>query len=254
MSNGGFIAVHRSILVWEWYKDVNTKVLFLHLLLKANFKDTRYKGEILERGSLVTDLPSLSEQIGLSVKQIRTSLSKLEGTGEIIQKRGRLGRVVTLCKYDDYQDSLGEEGRLRAGKGQGNEEEKPDEKETEPTTPKAGKKIDAEWEGVFPKGCFRKSSTDQSKIKVLKSNKKMDYIGGWFGRRKETLWNVKEAKALMELNPSKEDVLLMAKYRSKPDEYHRKNIITLLNNWDGELDRARMTDTPSKTKPLFRTV
>ncbi len=41
-SIGGYIALHRQMLNWEWYKNTNTKVLFIHLLLKANYKDLSF--------------------------------------------------------------------------------------------------------------------------------------------------------------------------------------------------------------------
>ena len=40
--NEGFIKIYRQLLEWEWYTDTNTKVLFLHCLLKANFKTKKY--------------------------------------------------------------------------------------------------------------------------------------------------------------------------------------------------------------------
>ena len=30
-----YVKISRKILDWEWYTDINTKVLFLHILLKA---------------------------------------------------------------------------------------------------------------------------------------------------------------------------------------------------------------------------
>ena len=41
MEQGGFIKLYRSMLQWEWYDDVNVKVLFLHLLLKANYEEKK---------------------------------------------------------------------------------------------------------------------------------------------------------------------------------------------------------------------
>lgn len=40
MIEGGFIALHRSLLKWEWYTDENTKALFIHLLLTVNYEPT----------------------------------------------------------------------------------------------------------------------------------------------------------------------------------------------------------------------
>ncbi len=30
--NDGFIKLHRKIIDWEWYDDINTKTLFIHIL------------------------------------------------------------------------------------------------------------------------------------------------------------------------------------------------------------------------------
>lgn len=79
----GFITLHRKIMKWEWYKDVPTKVLFLHLLLNANYEEKKWRGLIIKRGQLVTSLNHLSEETGLTKQQVRTALCKLEATQEI---------------------------------------------------------------------------------------------------------------------------------------------------------------------------
>jgi len=71
------------MLDWEWYRDGKTMRLFLHLLLKANFKDNKWRGHKIKRGQLITGLRSLSEETGLSIQNIRTSLKQLTKTGEI---------------------------------------------------------------------------------------------------------------------------------------------------------------------------
>lgn len=38
----GYIKIHRKMLDWEWYDDIPTKTLFLHLLLTANWKDSKW--------------------------------------------------------------------------------------------------------------------------------------------------------------------------------------------------------------------
>ena len=32
MLGSGYIKLYRSLLNWEWYDDINTKTVFLHLL------------------------------------------------------------------------------------------------------------------------------------------------------------------------------------------------------------------------------
>lgn len=133
----------------------------------------------------------------------------------------------------------GSKGGVKAGVKAGSYEEKEKEKES-PLTPKG------EWDGVFPKGSLQRSKIEQKKTRTLKSNEKMKYVGAWFGRKPESLWSVHEASALRELNPSKEEVLEMKRYRSTPNEFHRRDLITLLINWNGELDRARaLQSSPS---------
>ena len=77
----GHIKIDRRILEWEWYSDINTCRLFIHLLLKANWKDGRFQGTEVPRGSLVTSYSSLAKDTGLSVKNVRTALNHLETTG-----------------------------------------------------------------------------------------------------------------------------------------------------------------------------
>lgn len=105
--SGGFITLHRRILEWEWYSDANTCRLFFHLLLSANHKDKKWQGKEIKRGQLVTGLHSLSEQTGLSIQQIRTSMNRLKSTGEITSKATNKFSLVTVVKYNSYQDKEG---------------------------------------------------------------------------------------------------------------------------------------------------
>ena len=40
----GYIQLYRSILDWEWYHDMTTKSVFLHLLLTANYEPQKWRG------------------------------------------------------------------------------------------------------------------------------------------------------------------------------------------------------------------
>jgi hypothetical protein len=104
----GWIMLYRQFLEWEWYNDTNTKVLFIHLILKANHKDNRYKGRLVQRGTLLTGRSILSKEVGLSEQQVRTSLSKLKSTNEITIESTKQGTVIMIVNYDKYQSATNE--------------------------------------------------------------------------------------------------------------------------------------------------
>lgn len=105
MNGSNYIKINRSILDWEWYQDNNTKVLFLHMMLKANWKKAKFKGVDIDRGSFASSYQSLSSETGLSVQNIRTSIRKLKSTGEITVTKYSKFTVFTVNNYCEYQKS-----------------------------------------------------------------------------------------------------------------------------------------------------
>jgi hypothetical protein len=99
----GWIKLHRKILEWEWYSEPTTFRVFLHLMLKANHKDRRFKGIELIKGSVVTSRDILAMETGLSVRQVRTALDKLKSTNEVTIKTSSQGTIIQLVNYDKYQ-------------------------------------------------------------------------------------------------------------------------------------------------------
>jgi hypothetical protein len=104
----GWIKLHRQITEWEWYSDSNTFRLFIHLLLKANHKDNNYRGKLIKQGCLVTGREKLSLETGLSIRQVRTCLERLEMTNEIAIKSSSKGTEIQIVKYKDYQYATNE--------------------------------------------------------------------------------------------------------------------------------------------------
>jgi hypothetical protein len=99
----GWIKLHRQILEWEWYSDNNCFRLFLHLLLKANHKEKRFKGIELKVGSIVTSRDLLARETGLTSQQIRTALTKLISTNEITSVTSSQGTIIQIVSYEKYQ-------------------------------------------------------------------------------------------------------------------------------------------------------
>jgi len=99
----GWIKLHRQLLEWEWYDEPDTFRLFLHCLLKANHKDNNYRGQKVKVGSFLTSRELLSNETGLSIQKVRTSLERLELTKEITTKKSKKGTVLQIVKYSSYQ-------------------------------------------------------------------------------------------------------------------------------------------------------
>lgn len=98
-------------------------------------------------------------------------------------------------------------------------------------------------ERYLPKG-WEKMPRDERKRRRVESNSPaMVTIGRFFARRAETLWTVAEAVALLDVKPTPEEVDILARYYREPlpkdTDYRRRDLITLLNNWQTEVDRAR---------------
>lgn len=113
-----YIKLFRKMLKWEWYTDVNTKTLFLHCLLKANWKDGSWHGHEYKRGQFITSLPTLAHETGLTIRQVRTALNHLKATGEVTDKIYSKFRIITVLSYDSFQGSDRQNGSQATGKRQ----------------------------------------------------------------------------------------------------------------------------------------
>lgn len=99
----GYIKLHRKLLDWEWYTDLPTKTLFIHLLLKANWITHNYRGMEIMNGEIVTSVRELSKETGLSEQQIRTALNKLKSTHEITSRTTNKNTLIMIEKWELYQ-------------------------------------------------------------------------------------------------------------------------------------------------------
>ncbi len=115
-----WIKLHSKMINWEWYKDQNTKSLFIHCLLKANWKVGNFEGMTIPRGSFVTSLKTLSEELGMSVPKIRTAIKHLILTNEITIKSTNKYRIITIKNYELYQNVSKQNNNQLANKTQSN--------------------------------------------------------------------------------------------------------------------------------------
>ena len=104
--NGTYIKLFRKITDWEWYTDLPTCKLFIHILLKASVSGRKFRGQIIPAGSFTTSVAILASETGLSNQQVRTALKKLESTNEITSNVTNKYTQILVIKWGDYQSFI----------------------------------------------------------------------------------------------------------------------------------------------------
>jgi DNA-binding transcriptional regulator YhcF (GntR family) len=127
----GYIKLFRKLIEWEWYDEPATKAVFIHCLLKANWIEKTWRGKEIKPGQFFTSIKNLAKDLGISEKQVRTALKRLEKTGEISTRGANDGTMITVCRYEGYQSSEKTKGKQKASEGQakGDNEESKEGKE-----------------------------------------------------------------------------------------------------------------------------
>lgn len=114
----GWIKIHRKFLDWQWFGKSESVHLFIYLLLKANHKDGQWQGIDIKRGQLITSFAKISSETNISVQAVRTLLKKFENTNEIIINSTNKFTMLTICKYECYQDEKGSTNKQLTNKQQ----------------------------------------------------------------------------------------------------------------------------------------
>lgn len=99
-----WIKLYRKFTEWEWYPDINCRVVFLHLLLTANWKPKKWKGIEIGVGELVIGREALAEAVGISVQQCRTALKKLVNSEAIEVEATKQFSKIKILNYKFYQN------------------------------------------------------------------------------------------------------------------------------------------------------
>jgi uncharacterized protein YdaU (DUF1376 family) len=101
----------------------------------------------------------------------------------------------------------------------------------------------------LPRGWKDLTKEQRKRIRVNANSPAMETIGKFFGRKPGTLWTVAEGAALFELKPTPDEVEILGRYYAieLEEDYRRRDLATLLNNWQTEIDRARTHYASTKT-------
>ena len=105
MSDGNYVKISRSILDWEWWMDMNTTRVFIYMIIRANWKEGKFKGIDIPRGSFVASIASISDGTGLTHDEVRTAIKHLIKSGNVTKQSTNKYTVFSVVGYDSYQDT-----------------------------------------------------------------------------------------------------------------------------------------------------
>lgn len=99
----GFMILPREIRRWGWYRNSKMIHMLIHLMLEAKYQDGSYMGIEIKRGQLATGRKQLAAETGMTEREVRTCLERLENDQQIVIKTTNKFSVITLCNYDSWQ-------------------------------------------------------------------------------------------------------------------------------------------------------
>lgn len=242
----GWIKLHRNLKDWEYYDDHNATRLLIHLLVSVNYEDKKWKETTVKAGTMVSSWQHLAHETGLSLKQIRLAMSKLERAGEAVRQVAGKGagkwQVISLVKWDKMQgfdDSEGQDkgqakGRSRVGK----------------KTPTKEIKKQEEKKEEYLTTILTDSSITQNEFNL-------DFRFNLFWNAYDKKTDKDKVKQKFDKLTEQEIVKIMEhvpKYvESTPDKNYRKNALTYINgkHWQDEIiKRNNLTPkTPKEYEP-----
>lgn len=132
--NRTYIKVFHQMLEWGWYGDTNTFRVFMHILLRANYKPSEYLGHRIDAGECVFGYNAWSEELGLSVRELRTAITHLKSTNEIRVRATNRFSVITVVKWEFWQIEEGEATSKRQAKRQASDKQATTSKDSKNTT------------------------------------------------------------------------------------------------------------------------
>jgi len=101
----GWVKLHRKFKNWEWSNSPNHVAVFIHLILDAQFSESKYRGKDVKVGQIITGRRRISTQTGVSEQSVRTILNDLKATHELTIKNMAKYSIITITNWDDYQQS-----------------------------------------------------------------------------------------------------------------------------------------------------
>lgn len=104
---GRWIKIYDKLLEWEWWDNALMVKLWIYILLSANSKKKKWKGNVIERGQFVTSQLFLAEMLDCSPRYVYKMLKRMVASGNITYIGTNKNTIITICNYDSYQEKNG---------------------------------------------------------------------------------------------------------------------------------------------------
>lgn len=109
--NEGWISLHRELLdkpIWVLSTPEQKSILIV-LLLMANHSQKEWEWDgrkfICKAGQFITSLDKIAKKAGkgISMQNVRTSLSRFEKYEFLTNESTKQNRLITICNWEGYQ-------------------------------------------------------------------------------------------------------------------------------------------------------
>jgi hypothetical protein len=207
--------IGKLLRVWDWFDD-QSKDGCAPVTLAAQ----------LNRNTGCADFTQAMIEVGwLEVSNNRLTIPNFDRhNGETSKARALSAKRMAKSRKKCYADTA------TSSVTKTQPEKRREEKSNNPPNPQGGTN--------------RRKKLNPKTAKVAANSPTMIRINSWFERRPETLWTLAEADALESADPSEAELDGMEAFYTAPDHpdaplHRRTAVITLLNNWPSELDKAR---------------
>ena len=237
-----------------WTEDDKTRIVWITMLAIAD-----------QNGEVQGSIPGLARLAGVSVQDAENAIEKFLSPDIYSRTPDNEGRRI--CKIDGGWEllnhakyrrmaSLADQKDANTKRQQRHRERNASVTHRNATvtlqTDKAEAEAEAEADNNIPPnpqgGTVKKSKTRKPKNQTVDCNTEtMQRINSWFGRRPETKWTIQEKETFDAIDqPERGEAQLdgmeqfyLAEETENEKLHRRTTLSTLLNNWLGELDKAR---------------
>lgn len=211
---------------------------------------------------------AIADEVGLTVDEVKAAIAQLESPDPESRSPENEGRRIVrindhrawgwqLVNYAKYREIRNDADRREANRiAQAKWRER--QKQKKSSKQDVMERNDESSASANGEGEEQEKGKEQGKEPIFRLEPVLSWspspeqaeVSSWFGRRPTTVWSAKELKAWKEVAKTfefsgDEWEALKWYYTQSGCPYLRKDLGTLLNNWSGEIDRAKQYD-PSK--------